>query len=467
VNTFPLDFANDIPAYIASLFFLVKCGFNKFCPYWYNGFVSFHTFFPGWQLFTYPIYKLFKDYLLSTYVSIVLMYVLSFIALLILGKNEKFSVTKRIAFFLFFFANAINIGNFFKLGRVVELFSWCIFLGMAVFVFYYRKNRLDKKFILFIPLYGFAILSHPQEAVLSSILILSLFLVKDFYEKLIILITVALSFIITSFWWIPFLLNLSKGSMIQSTHQGSWLWGVSGSFLLTSIAAFFVPLVFFVTFYYYWLSNNKSKQALLFFSPALILSLLFFFRITPLIPIIRSISPDPFMVLLIFFIIYFFFSTNPDIFSSKLRKILPYLLIGIVLISVGISHFKTPYSIGYSPVNKDTLDVLDYVDDKFIFVNSYKDSYPNAYYSYAPIYLNLSTAGGWYPYIKTNDYIQRLGKVKTYLNNEDCKTFISESQFFNVTNFVAYEDTCQKLKDCNLSKVTEKNIVCLYRLNNP
>lgn len=466
IYSFPFDFANDISAYMASLFFLAQCGFNKFCPYWYNGFISFHTFFPGWQFFTYPIYMLSKNVLFSTYVSIIFMYALSFFFIFLLGRNENFSITKMVAFFLFFFTNAINVGDFFKLGRVVSLFGFCMFLGITVFVFYYRKRKIDKRFLLLIPVYSFAILSHPQEAVLSSILIILLFLVKSFYEKLIIIFSVILSFVLTSFWWVPFILNLSKGSVLQhDTNQGVWLWATSGPFLWDSVAAFFVSIIFFIVFYYYWLSKNKSKKELLFFSPIVILNVLFFFRITPLIPILNNISPDPYMVFFIFFIIYFFLSINPAVLKGSVKTVMPYALVGIVLISVGISHFKTPYFVEHDQVNKDTLEILGHVDDKYLFMNGYKDSYARAYYSYASVYLSLSTASGWYPYIATPEYNQRLKGVGDPLIKGDCETFIEEAQFFNVTNFVAYEGKCKELESCNLKKVKEKGVVCLYKLN--
>lgn len=468
IHTFPLDFASDIPAYMAPLFFLAQCGFNQFCPYWYNGFISFHTIFPGWQFFTYPLYMLSKNVLFSTYVSIVLIYVLSFFFIFLLGKNEKFSITKRVAFFLFFFTNAINVGDFFKLGRVVSLFGFCMFLGVAVFVFYYRERKIDKRFLLLIPVYSFAILSHPQEALLSSIIIIPLFLVKSFYEKLVVIFSIILSFVLTSFWWVPFILNLPKNNLMQHTGQSIWLWATSGPFIWDSVAAFFVSATFFVTFYYYWLSKNKSKRELLFFSPIIILNVLFFFRLTPLIPILDDISPDPYMVFFIFFIIYFFLDINPVTLKRSVKKFTPYALTGIVLVSVGISHFKTPYFVEHDQVDKDALEILKFVDGKFIFVNGYKNSNAYAYYSYASIYLNLTTADGCYMFIMPYEYFNRLKNVKknvkNYLAEADCETFIKEVQFFNITNFIAYEDVCQKLENCGLKKIKEKGIVCTYKL---
>lgn len=476
VHTFPFDMANDIPSYIASLFFLAKCGFHKFCPYWYNGFISFKTFFPGWQFFTYPIYKLSKNFLFSTYISIILMYILSFFFIFILGKNEKFSISKRIAFFLFFFTNAINVGNFFKLGRVPSLFGWCMFLGVSAFVFYYKNRRIDKKFVFLIPTLGFAILSHPQEAVLTSILIIPLFLIKkNFYERAIILLSVFFSIILTSFWWIPFVLNLSHGTMLKESHQGAWLWAIGGAYLSTSIAAFFVSSIFFIVFYYYWLSKNKSKKELLFFSPIILLNVLFFFRLTPTIPVLKNISPDPYIVFFLFFIIYLFFNINIKIFNKKIKSLIPYLLTFAVVLSIGISHFKTPYFVEHTFKEEEIISMFPYVNDKFLILNSHslfspppKNLFhPYAYYSYTPIFFNLTTASGFYYFIAPYEYHKKYKELTDLVKEKElsCEMFKEKALFLNTTNFIAYEYMCENLESCGLEKIKEKNGICLYKLN--
>src|SRR3989338_1663432 len=76
---FPLDFVNDISSYMAQLNFLKACGFLKFCPYWYNGFIAFKFTPPAWYFFTNPLYLLFGDVKVATYVSMVLIFVLAFV----------------------------------------------------------------------------------------------------------------------------------------------------------------------------------------------------------------------------------------------------------------------------------------------------------------------------------------------------------------------------------------------------
>jgi len=285
---------------------------------------------------------------------------------------------------------------------------------------------------------------------------------KSSYERLVIVLASILSILLTSFWTVPFVMNLSNTSL-SGFHQGAWLWSFSGGFFMTSVAAFFIPLAFFVTFYYYWRSNHRSRKELVFFSPVIILCLLFFFRITPLIPILNNISPDPFMVFFMFFTIYFFLNTRPDVFKG-IVKLIPWLLITVVVASVGISHFKTPYFIEHSPVDDDTIELLKSVDGQYVFVNAYENSYARAYYSYAAIYLDKSTPDGYYRHIVSYDYYYRLKTMNDYLKEGDCESFISETQYFNITNLIAYEDYCQKLEECGFNKVKEEGIVCLYKI---
>src|SRR3989344_2436430 len=82
---FPLDLTNDGSSYISLLFFLDKCGFHNFCSYWYNGFISFQLTPPGWYFFTYPLLLIFNNYQVAYFVSIIIIFLLSFYAILKFG----------------------------------------------------------------------------------------------------------------------------------------------------------------------------------------------------------------------------------------------------------------------------------------------------------------------------------------------------------------------------------------------
>ena len=177
--TFPLDFTNDHTSYMAFLFFFAKYGYYKLIPYWYNGFILFKYTPPGWYFFTLPIYWITKNVQIAFYISRLLIYILAFITIWFLGKTQKLSKLKRIAFFLFFFANAIAIGNFIRLGRVPEMFAWLFVIILVGIILWYKDNKINKNFVWFIPFYSILLISHQAPAVLFHILLLSLFLIKE------------------------------------------------------------------------------------------------------------------------------------------------------------------------------------------------------------------------------------------------------------------------------------------------
>ena len=139
---FPVDYNNDGSSYMAQLFFLKTCGFHNFCSYWYNGFVNFLHSPPGWYLFTLPIFNLFQIVNVATYLSMILMFIISFLIVYFLYGKIGLTRFERTVFFIFFFGNAIAIGNFIKLIRVHELFAWMNFLLFFFLIFYFKDKKL-------------------------------------------------------------------------------------------------------------------------------------------------------------------------------------------------------------------------------------------------------------------------------------------------------------------------------------
>lgn len=465
LHTFPLDFTNDISSYMARLFFLAECGFHNFCPYWYNGFINFEGFTLGWSLFTLPLYWLTNNILSATYISIILMYITGFIFLYILGKTQKISLTKTIAFFFFFFANAITIGNFLRLGRTVSMFAFILMIGLAVLVFYYKNHKLNKKFFLFfIPLYTIILLSHQQEMILSQFLVLSLFLIKKNRERIYILLSSITGVLIASFWLIPFITKSIKNGMLKYA-QGKWSLLFSGPFLLTNIAGIIISLSLLITFYFYWKTYQKSKKELLFFSPILILNILFLFRLTSFIPILKNISPDPYLTFFLFFIIFYFLKIRFK--NIKIRNIIIALLFVACILSVIISITHTPTFIEHGHLEKEVISIFPFVEGKYIMIGEENiSSYTKAYYSYSAIYYNLTTAGGWYSTIATKDYLEGYRSMISSYKKGNCETFIEKLNVFNVSEVIFYGYKCNEINNCDLKEKKSTNNVCLYKTLN-
>lgn len=468
---------NDLGSYVAQLHLLKVCGFHNFCPYWYNGFINFLISSPGWEFFTYPLYILFNNILLSTYISSISMYIIGFIFIYYLGKSQNFSLTKIVAFFILIFANSINIGNFILMGRMPSLNATIFFLGLAMVIYSYKDRKLDKKFVfVFVLLNVLVILSHYQEAILSQFLILSLFLTKKGYEKIIILLSFVLSLILSAFWWTPFLLsslNLEQSS-ITTREQGKWLLQILPEIefttqFFTSVLIIIIPVVLFIVFYFYWTYRKKSSKEILFFSPILILGLLFWLKLTAYTPLLKHISPDPFLNLFLFFILILFFKTDFNFYPKILRFVIIIFLIILPIMNTIVSHTKTPYwdVFEYGDVEKETLSLFKFIDqnEKFVFASwppsTYAASHPAYYYAYATVYNNLSTPEGYYRHIAPQNYLEGIGKI---IKEKDCKNLKNIMLDYNTTYTISYDEKCEIFRNCGWIEIEKKSHACLYRL---
>ena len=463
--TFPLDITNDISSYMAQLFFLDKCGFHNLCSYWYNGFISFQFYPPGWYFFTFPLYKIFDNVLIATYLSLILIFIMGFFLLYKFGKTQKLSKMKRVCFFFLFFGNAIAVGNFIRLGRITELFSWIVFVSIMIVLFYYKDKKIDYRFfLLFIPLYALQIITHQTEVVLIQSIFLGFFLIKQSREKIHFILAVISSLALSSFWWVPFITDLYTKSSVLEYTLSETLWDFSSEWLLTNIAAFFVPLALFITFYFYWKSSHKSKKELLFYGPMLIVGLIFFLRLTPFVPLLKNVYPDPHMTFFLFFIILFFLMTSYSIYPKFMKTLILISLIVIPIISVLANVYHTPKFQEHTELERNTLELLEKVEGKFlVYGPPEKTSYSKAYYSYAPIYLNLSTPSGWANMFITQEEKNRLLKLSLSIDNQQCDDLNKLFVEVQADELITYDPHCSKVITCGFIQRSKKNNVCLLR----
>lgn len=458
IKQFPLDFVNDVSAFIAELHFLVVCGFHNFCPYWYNGFVNFQLSTPGWHFFTYPIYLIFNDYLKAVYISIVLIFLLSFIVIYKFGAINKIGKEKRFLFFFLLFTNAAAIGNYIRLGRLPEFFSFFLFVLFAFIILYYKNKKLDWKFFLLIPIYSLIIFTHPTFAVISSFLWISIFLVKDWKSKFMIGASVLASLILISFWLLPYVTNFYDSAGI-SKPIGENLLRFEGQFLLENIASLIIPVVFLFVFFLYIKKRKYDKKELLFYSPIIFIALLLLSRLSAFIPVMKYVYADVYMGFLIFFTLFIFFK------NFKINKKFFIAITVIAILSVLINFLHTPWFSEHTQLEKDTLEIMNDIDTSFLMTDAYsRTSYGKAYYSYAPIYLNITTPSGWAK-VAEFDYYNNLREFSSSVKNKDCNILRKKAIELNNDYVISYNEDCGFLETCNLTKINQINNVCLYKFD--
>lgn len=458
---FPLDRVNDMSSYMAQLFFLKVCGFHNFCPYWYNGFIAFKFSPPGWYFFTYPLYLLFGDVKVASYFSMLTSFILLFLVIWVFGKYVKWSAIKRTAFFLFVFGNALAVGGFIRSGRFHELFAWLWFI-LIFFLFYYHLDKnLDWKFYLTGLFFGFSILTYQSVGVFASLLFLGFFLYKKGFDRIKIVFSVIIGLLISSFWWWPFIRDMEE-STITSWNQFGYLFSFSPKDILTIFVSFVLPLALFIIFFFYY-KSLKFKRIILFYLPFLILSFLFLTRLIIFIPILKDIFPDPY--LLFFFFLFFFFLFNLEL--DKLNKIFKFLIlfcfILFSIVSIFINIFHTPLFIIPGEESAQILSLFENVNDRYVMIGNFSFvSYPLSFYSYIPVYENLSSVSGKYLHMTSISYYENLNNLYSSFEQKDCSKF---KYLLNKLNTVYVITTIENCNDDCLSKISEtKGGFCLLKL---
>ena len=323
---------------------------------------------------------------------------------------------------------------------------------------YYKDKKLDWKFFSLIPIYSLIIFTHPTFAVISSFLWISILLVKNWKSRFIIGTTILTSLILISFWLIPYITNFYNSGGI-SKPIGENLLIFSGSFLLENIASIIIPIIFLLVFFAYIKKKEYNKKEILFYSPIIIIDLLLLFRISAFIPVFKYIYADVYMGFLIFFILFIFFK------NFKINKKILIGITALVVLSVLINFLHTSWFTEHTQLEKDTLKIMKDINTSFLMTDSYsRTSYGKAYYSYAPIYMNITTPSGWAKVANLN-YYNKLKKFSNSVKNQNCNSLIESAKILNNDYIISYNKDCNFLKMCNLKKINQINNVCLYKFN--
>lgn len=452
--TFPLDYTNDYASHIAKLFFLDKCGLFNVCPYWYNGVDVFMLYPPGWFLFTLPIYYATKNLLYSTFISEMLLFLLGFIIINYFGKILKISFTKRLAFFVLFSFNAISIGNYVRLGRLPEMFSWVNFLVFAFIMIYFINKHIDWKIIFASIFYALIAISHQTTAILGSILFLSLFLAKKGKEKLYVVFSAALALLLSSWWWARYLLNVNNGSALTYVLS-YWVFEFKVLFY-ENIANFIIPLAGMILFYFY--IKDKKREELMFFMPIIAIFALYFLKLIVFIPILKYVYTDPYLYFILFFTLYFLMKVE---LNKTWRTIVIIGLIILPISSIAINESHTPYFAAYGEKQRDAEAIIDYIDGRFL-IDSIEEGeeavYNKAFYSLAAV-KGKTGAGGWNEQLVSKEYNKL---INTRFVTRGCDEMKRDLNKLNTTEIITFDEDCEILKKCGFKEKKAIGSVCLY-----
>lgn len=449
IYRFPLDITNDLTAYIADIPFFDIYGFFGNVPLWYNGFTLFNIYPPGWVLFTFPIYKITDHLMLAVFLSTIILFILGFIATWLIGKELRVSTIKRIALFVFIFANPMMIGAILKQGRLPSLMAVVLLLYLFYLCLHFKNREFNWKAIFLPIVYALLILTHQTETILGTAFLLGLFFVKKKQEKIKLVLLMSLSILFSSFWLFHFLQATQETGFLQFSFS-SWLIDFQ-SYFWNNIAGIFLSLALFIGFYLFY-KEKQEKEMLYFFLPVLVFNFLYLTRLALFVPVLKYIYPDPWQDFIIINLSILFVTINYAIFTKEWKKILAIGMILIACASVTYNHLHTPYMEAWDKKGEEAIALVPYINQEshfLMFNENSKELYSRAIYSYAAIYYNVSSASGWFEVNKEYSYILELNTVyRTFLNTEDCENLNTLNKKFNTTEILANGQYCKIIEDC-------------------
>ncbi|MEK6839749.1 MAG: hypothetical protein AABX72_02310, partial [Nanoarchaeota archaeon] len=314
------------------------------------------------------------------------------------------------------------------------------------------------------------LITHYQETILAAVFFLSLFLYKkDKKERMMIVSSFLLSFVLASWWILDFLKGLSASSLL-AFHEGKRVFEFTKETMITNMLAFIIPLILIILIYAYLKRTDTPRRERMFYVPIGILAAAYTSRITTLIPLLRNISQDPYLMFFLFCILTVFFKEEQWIMQGIKKKIIPGFMIAVIIGSVGMNMLYTPWFRENTPLEKRMIEIFSEVNDKFIILGpldtaEYPTPYSKPLYAYASIYHNLSTPEGWSPPLASSEYLLRLEKFTKQNDNLTCMEFRNEMMFFNTTNILAIDPQCQRFKECDFEEIKKDEEVCLYTIN--
>jgi len=445
----------DFSSHIANLFFLKEYGFHGIAPNWYHGLVVLRYYPPLFFFFAYLFYSIISNLQLAFYISFIGVILIGFFGIHLLGNVLKFSIIKRLFLFLFFYANPITIPWFYNIGRVPEMLGWTLLFYLLSLLFAYKNKKLDKKFFIFlIIILTLILLAHILILVLALFLVFGLFLIKDNKEKIKIIISLISVPLLSSFWLFDFIKNVNTLNYAPSYRLYSHPTEVIYSML--------IPLVFLGIIYLYKKVKKINKKEFLFYIPLLLISFLYLSNLFLYIPILKSIEPRTYGILLMLISTILILDLKPN------KRALNLISIGVLILSLTIAtvvlvrYNQIDFPL-YSEQEIGTLNLIPLVKEKFIAVGKNGDVNKRHIYAYGAVKYNTTTPLGWgiQQVSKRIEGIQE--EIKISLNTKNCERFTNIIKKLEVKEIISHKNKCDFLKSCNLYEKKESGQYCLLK----
>ncbi len=463
MTIFPIDaFANDWSSHMARLFFLAKYGYHAIIPNWYASHsILFQLYPPLWHHYALPWYYLLGNVPAAVFAAHITTYVLAAVAVVLICRQLKLSAAKTIAFFAFLFANPIAIGNFLRLGKVVETFAWMIFLFLVFVLVSYRTRELDWKFYAgFIITLSLLFYAHLLVFIVSGIFVLGFLLSRNRNEILKIILAGFAVLAATAPHWINFVLNVKEFAVSSYTPLDRI---ISGAAYFDWLSSKIVPAAFIALLaIYLWQHHNEFYKKTMIFIPAAVAAALYFVGILAKIPLLNRPNPDIYNTFFIILSIILLMSLNFKSFG-RLRVAAYVTIILLPIAGVGISHAHTPYFQSHTQELDDTLALLPDINGYFIVSGQQPSTGISAegVYAHAAIYYNKNSLGGWGDDDAPADYNNKLSNLVAKFNAGNFSDYRTQFITMDGKNIITYGNFCKKLENVGFHAIKTHGEACL------
>ncbi len=447
----------DFSSHIANLFFLKEYGFHNIAPNWYDGLVVLRYYPPLFFFFAYLFYNLITDVQLAFYISFVGIIILGFFGVYLLGKLLKFSMIKRLFLFLFFYANPLTIPWFYIIGRVPEMLAWTLVFYLLALLFYYKNKELDKKFfILLVIILTLILLAHLLVLVLALFLVLGLFIIKKKKERIKMFISLIIVPILSSFWLIEFIKYVGILSYTPSyriyEHPTEVIYSIV------------IPLIFMGIFYLYKKVKKINKKEILFYIPLILVSLLYFTNLFLYIPILKSIEPRTYGILITTISMVLILDLRPNKKAMKLISI-GILILSLAITTIAFVRYNNVDFPLYSEKEIGAINLLSSINERYIVMGKNGDINKRHIYAFGAVKYNLTTPLGW-GIQQASEKVKDIEKeVKESINNNNCERLNKIISDLRVKQVIANKEKCNSLEKCGLIKKEESEQYCLLEIS--
>ncbi len=462
--------ALDYLVHYINTYTVIKGYYFSAVPNFYSGSYNVFThYFPFPYFLSAVLFSFAGNLGFVFYSVIVLSFIMSFALIFLVGRHEGFSKQNAVLLSFLAAANPLAISWLYETGRYSEIVAWVFFFASYLILDYYRKKRIDKKFMLLIITSSIAMLSH-----LSVFIILSFFYVGLFLEKkkgrFIIALTFSIVVVVCSLWLVHFVVSVVFSGL---NYPGLYLTFPSKNINLlfpgTKISAFYALMiystivagVFLLLFFIY----SKKFRDWVFYFPLAFFSFLYLTRIAYFIPLINAPWPNTYNISLLFVSFIMFFK----IFGKK--KYAQIIVLGFAVFSlvlfiffVNRTYFENPtYYTNFSKI-------LPMVSGKYVLLYNYTFAnlpenlgasmylvYLNGFVKY-----NLSTSTGPADRSSSEYFVSVNNELQSYFMKGNCEGFNLTSSILGLHDFISVNSSCSFFASCGFKRIYESGQACLY-----